>query len=328
MNQDAPIKTVRAYGLGGGGMDALTELITHPERHPAIGYLDAAFADTSDANFEDIHDDSNFYDFGTEKRGSGQVRGANAKEIAEQIPRLLEKFPPAEDNILVATLGGGTGSTALPLLARAIVERGKKVILVGIGIEDSSTTAQNTFDTVKGLDRFSRTIGVAFPLMYAHLADGSTWRKAVADAQFLITSAAILSSDNLRSVDGEDVRSFLDFPRVTGYPPSLSLVRVLVDPEQVSKDAKDAFALIGALKDPEQNLPQLFTDFRKAGYYRTPMPENLYFTNETEGLHELYKRMSALAVRLKEQQTARRAAPTFSNDNDNIDPLTGLVMRK
>lgn len=316
MNQDKNV-AVQIFGLGGGGTDIVSSLML--ESDPTLSHASAVYADTSPANREPWMTEENFFDFGTEAKGSGQVRRKNVGKIAEETPRILQKHPIGETNILVATLGGGTGSTAQPLLAREILNRGKKVILVGVGIEETSNTTLNTFTTLKGFDKFSRDNGIAYPLCYAQCSLETPWKKAVSDAQFLIRSLTWMANPEMRQLDGEDIASFLNFDRVTGYEPSLSLIRIWDKMDTMHEDAKEAFAMIATLTDGDQPMPNLFMDFRKAGFYRTPGAENRWFTNETQGLHDLLKRLQNLEQQIGEKKQAHRAAPKFVTGKEDVD---------
>ncbi|MGZ7246482.1 hypothetical protein ACXWO4_10520, partial [Streptococcus pyogenes] len=75
--------------------------------------------------------------------------------VNKKIPEILTKFPAKEFNIVIMSLSGGTGSTVGALLAKQLMQSGKKVIILGMVSTNTMLEIENATDTLGNLEKIS-----------------------------------------------------------------------------------------------------------------------------------------------------------------------------
>ncbi|MGG4591735.1 hypothetical protein ACLPJK_26110 [Pseudomonas aeruginosa] len=324
--------TISTYACGGGGINIVSAMLKDLGDVPGHAILRPVYVDTSYSNMDLVTDENQIFfikpaeEGNNLTEGSGQIRATNDQRIREELPRLFKQHPPEQLSIIVTTLGGGTGSTAAPHIAREILSRGLDVIVIGIGIETSGRTADNTYKTVKGFDRFSKLTKRTIPFCYSYVNSETSRSVADKNCQFLISAIAVLASRQHKELDIRDVSNFLNFERPTGFEPQLALLKIFTDASEVPRLAPEAISQAAVLRDVDQPTPELFTNYHPIGYHRPGVDiHNLYYTIETEDLRPLQQRLKAMVSHADEVKASHRDGPSFADDDDIVSE-TGLIL--
>lgn len=317
---------LRVFGCGGGGINLVSYFSGELKDSLGFANLLPAYIDTSRSNLKQgIKPEQVFVLEGAD--GSGKVRKENHEEIAKMVPRILKDHVPTDFNVVVFTASGGTGSVAGPLIVRELLTRGKGVICIVVGSEESAITGLNTFNTLKSLDHIARDIGAPVPVYYCHNARDVRRTEIDKDAYFAISSLAVLTSRQNREMDTMDIKKFLNFHEVTGVAPQLSWLKIYSAADQVDEQSPQAFSIACLMKSEDELQPQLVADYSSAGYYRegVDVTTSLFFTQETEALKPLLAHLSKIGENARESRAARVEGPSFVGKDDTISS-TGLVL--
>jgi cell division protein FtsZ len=116
---------IKILGVGGGGNSIVSEIAK------SIKGLDFLVADTDQRSFQGISSGIKVFEFGQELTkgwGTGMNPEIGEKAALQAKEKIKKVFQNADLTILISCLGGGIGSGALPVFARALDE-GKKLTL-------------------------------------------------------------------------------------------------------------------------------------------------------------------------------------------------------
>lgn len=219
--------TLRLFGLGGCGTNLVKPYIISPIRD-VDGYatVEGCIVDTSESNAK-LDEVKNFYKVRLNEdrkfEGGGGLRGDNHREIAAQVPEILNQFKPAEINVLVAAAAGASGSTLMPFLSSELVRRGNPTVLILIVDDNSLLGARNTLNTLASLDNMAKKQGT--PLV-VYLVPNTNQTQADAEVRNIISLISLLFSNQNMGLDNSDTFNFLNYNKVTGYQPGLIALRV------------------------------------------------------------------------------------------------------
>lgn len=254
---------VLVLGVGGAGINLARALIAaHPKTAPGHAELEIAMVDTSDSNISE--DEKGVYIIDG-KHGSGKVRATNAEPTMENVAPILETFKPSEFTVVIHSSGGGSGSVIGPLLAKAILERGKHVIVMIIGATTSLIEVKNTLNTIRTYNAFSQELGRTIPTFF--LENGKDQTRAEVDATFLsyVQWLALILSGQNHGLDTEDVSNFLDIEKVSGYSNDLVMLDFYNKDVQVGKG--ESVATVATLAMPGQDTaPGLMVAYHTEGF--------------------------------------------------------------
>ena len=81
--------------------------------------------------------------------GSGGLRKEHVDLIADAVNEILSRLRPGDLNIVVSSLSGGSGSVIAPCLASELLARGLKVIVIGIGSNESEIRVRNSLNAIR-----------------------------------------------------------------------------------------------------------------------------------------------------------------------------------
>ncbi|MBT3455669.1 cell division protein FtsZ [bacterium] len=113
--------SIKVMGIGGAGGNTINSMID--TNHSGIDF----FAANTDAQALDMSKSKNKVQFGvkaTKGLGTGADPELGRRAAEEDIDKMMEHLDNADIVFLTAGMGGGTGSGALPVIARALKERG------------------------------------------------------------------------------------------------------------------------------------------------------------------------------------------------------------
>ena len=325
-NVASPIGSIRLYGCGGGGINIVKRYAGPLKSTTGVADIKTTYIDTSRSNLDDDPDHQNIFVL-PELDGSGKVRRENHEAIAQQVPRILKDFSPADLNLVIFTASGGTGSVAGPLIISELIERNQNVVAIVIGSDESVITGMNTFNTLKSLDHISRTKGT--PVVMHYTQNDRSLKRSDVDKQvmFVISSLAVLASRQNKGLDTKDVANWVNFTRTTSVPSQLALLKVYGDAKEVDQLAGESFTLAALLKSEDEEQPRFKPEYNCDGFYRpgTEMATNLFFTIETHGLRDVLNQLNAVAQNAQETKQARIDGPSFVGRNDEVSS-TGLIL--
>lgn len=221
------------YGCGGAGINtALAYMGSAEAINPPVGTAKPShvLVDTSYSNV-DIDDPKQadvFYRISDANVGSGGLRGENLDPIRRGMKDFLIKHPASEMNIVVFSASGGSGSTIGPVLIQELLSDTDDKTLVAVVYVDWSTElrTRNSFNTIRTLENIAERLGksiVIFPV--------NNEARGVADMVALqaIYHLAILFANTHAELDNADIYNFINYNRVTSYPPKVASINVYQD---------------------------------------------------------------------------------------------------
>lgn len=215
---------VSLYCAGGLGINVAFQLLKYPEEAQArAGYaeIDIFMVDTSTSNLrlKTVDKEKLYLVEGLD--GSGKIRAENHKEIAECVTEIFLKHPPGDLSIVISSLSGGSGSVIAPSLVSELLAKGHNVIVVGVASSESRLEMENSIKTMKSYENIATKRNK--PLTMYYLDNSSSASRAANDAMICETvlGLSVLFSGQNAALDGSDLRNWLNYDRVTSFPPKL-----------------------------------------------------------------------------------------------------------
>ena len=319
------IGQVRIYGCGGLGMN-IAQRYSDVDHKPGHATAHPAYFDTSRANVRDgMNEDDVFTLEG--KDGSGKKRTTNKDDIAQVIRNALHQYTPMDLNIVVFSCAGGSGSVFGPLIVKALLERGERVVVITAGSESSAIEAKNTIDTLKGLENFARQTERPVVAYYEHNDRKSTRSDVDNSMVFAISSLLVLASRQNDEMDGEDLSNFLDFHKVTSVQPRLALLNIFGNPEKLVRAVRDPIGIASLYNDPDEARIDATPEYQSTGFMhgRVKDIDQLHFVVSIESVQKMSKNASELVSKLADTHRSRVDAGSILSSKDKVDSDTGLV---
>lgn len=258
---------VRLYACGGAATN-IADAITKQGALSAPGFaeLELAVVDGSDSNvkYSDIPPEQIHLVDGLD--GSGGHRAENAAILAERKLEILQKFKPADLNIVMSSGGGGTGSVLAPVLTGELINRNSPVIVFIIGSVETRTDANNTLKTMMSYEAIAKRAGI--PLVVYYVQNGNGIKQADVNAQVIstITTLRALYSRQNHGMDTMDLVNWLRFDKVTTYTRTKLAALTLVDRKGDITKVKDVIAVATLAKDPDSAAIPIFPEYQPKGY--------------------------------------------------------------
>jgi hypothetical protein len=232
---------VRLYACGGGGIN-MGHKIDHIAQTSLDSFatLDVVYLDTSKSNLHHDIDAESVYliqnpNSGEDKDGSGQERATNYEDIDAQTRSILQRFKPADLNIVLSTGGGGSGSVIAPSIMSELLDKGLPAI--GICIGDDSKFTRNSLNTLKSYEKIAEIRQKPVSLLY--IQNSLEMNRAAVDVrvQHMVTSLCLLFSRRNRELDNRDLYNWLNYQIPTSYQPALTALSLVSDlnPQNLSK---------------------------------------------------------------------------------------------
>ena len=217
--------TIKLFSCGGAGINiGKTFEDMRGKDNPMFAILDIAYLDTSPANLKDpaLPRAAIYQIPGVD--GSGQVRKENAELIFAHAPAMLEKFKPADFNIVVHSLSGGSGSVIGPALVSEMTGRGIPVVAIGIGETDTIKHMENTHMSLLSYINIALTHETPVVSAYFHNSNLTPEADVNDGISRLITALSVLFSRENISMDSRDLFNWLNFNKVSDFGPQLALL--------------------------------------------------------------------------------------------------------
>lgn len=282
-----------------------------------------SYIDTSEANLSSDIDASKVYRIAvpaepgqTQRGGAGQDRKRAYKAILPHIPDLLEKFVPGEFNILVASVSGASGSSAIALLAREMIKRDQSFMIITVGELSTPKYLTNTKDSWATFENLSLSLNRPINMAYFENRPGVLPSSIDNDVQFVIESIQALTTRFNEDLDESDIYNWLNYNNVTKVGAQLSCI-------SISDNAKSASAVLEPIAT--LSLFKSRDDYRVVGtphYIKAGYP--LIKEGTDDGFTQLHFVINTISVdeiskRLKEAET------TQNQTHGNYRQRTALV---
>lgn len=315
---------IPVYGCGGLGIN-VASVYNGDVQAVGSATLHPFYVDTSDSNIRSSFNSSDIFLI-EGLNGSGKLRSANADAIRQYCKQILQNLPPQQDNILVYSFSGGSGSVLGPILAREIASRGLNVFIVAAGSEESLLTAENTLATLKTQQGISRSLEQTITAYYDHNTQNRTRAQVDESLRQAIASIAFLCSGTNSELDGQDLINWSHPERVSGNPPQFALLDIYKKQSDMG-NVTDPISIASLYANPDLPPLTIVPDYHCAGYtYAEDGPfRELHFVISTTGLPALIARVSKVVVDLKKRTEARVTQPSILGRGDNVAD-DGLVL--
>ena len=218
-------KSMVVYACGGAGTAIAAQVAASSK--PQSGFCDMAFRyiDTSRADLSSTIKQEDVHLF-EGMDGSGSLRATNYPDIERRIPEIMHKFPAGDVNIVIHSGAGGSGSVIGPLLAKALKEKGKVVIVLLIGSRASKTAALNTVKTLHSYANIATNLDSPISVYYRLNSKEMPQSKVDASMATVIVLLSALFSGCNRKLDSADLKNFIDYSKVTGHGPGLAALEI------------------------------------------------------------------------------------------------------
>lgn len=215
---------INIYACGGAGIN-IAQTYENIDDNIEIIYVD-----TSHSNFPpgakncEIIEDA--------LTGSGKVRSDNATSIIASIPNILIKYKPAKYNIVIFSLGGGSGSVIGPLLLKELNVNGanddyRSTNFGACVVSAESIKASiNSEKTLSTLSNIAAKTGIPI-IIYGSMLHSINERNSVdADIRKIITHLRTLFIADGSEIDENDIYNAFRYQRYTDYDPGLNLLAI------------------------------------------------------------------------------------------------------
>lgn len=246
-------RTTRIYACGGAAIN-IASVFSNTQDKPGFSDLKLSFIDTSRSNIQKFNPEESQVFILPNVDGSGKVRRENASEIANVIKKVLIDQEPGDSNIVMFSTSGGSGSVMGPLILGELLKRGETVVALVIGSSESKITTDNTIGTIKTLESKVNETNLPVVAMYEH-NNGRGLKRSEIDKlmQSNISSLAALFSGDNTGLDSKDLANFVQFSRATNVPPSLVLMTIHHDAEEVA-EMKSPIAIASLYHEADREI--------------------------------------------------------------------------
>lgn len=260
-------ETLHLYGCGGFGINILQNAVSVQSDTAGFPDTTCTLIDTSMSNLSSKQSVGN--DYGTYiidgVDGSGRNRKYAYEVASTHIDKILLSHPPKTFNVVIFSLGGGTGSVIGPLLLAELIKRGQDAIAICVGSYDNSREAANTKATFATMQHMAvNVLSQPIAVMFNDNNDRTPRSHVDTRVEHAIRALALLVSGSNHELDRTDISNWLHYHKVTNVPPQLVDVVIHYDlPEAIPLDPEEVKAiamcsLIPVGSDSVLNLGQLY----------------------------------------------------------------------
>ena len=325
-----PVGNIRVFAAGGCGGNIASLLERHRDQEESgFGKLDICYIDTSKSNFKKHVNQSNAFLF-ENMDGSGKVRSENSAEINDRIKAILQKFKPADLNIVISSASGGSGSVIGPLLTGELLANDAPTVVLTIGSADTRLDTENTLKTIKSYESISKRTGAPVVMMYVQNSQTTTRGEADQIMFNAIMALAVLFSRQTPELDTRDLFNWLRFDRVTTFPIQLASLTILEN-KDVIQDLGNIISVASVAQEGTSTTLLEMPEYQCVGF----LPDNigapvlekapLHFVISDGIIPEVCKHLQKILTTLEQQQLARTKRAAVLSDKDRPDD-SGLVL--
>ena len=292
--------TVRVYGVGGAGVNIVTQVLDVHSNAPGIADTEFSVIDTSRSNLDKNTDKKIGEYLVPGMDGTGKDRAFAKRLIEPHLDKILQEHPPAQFNIVIFSLSGGTGSVGGPLIIRELINRGIDVVGLAVGNTSNGKEALNSMGGVGTLQGFSKKLKSSMAIEFHWIDKETTMSQADRMVSRSVNALTILNSGENPAMDTKDIHNWLNFHNHTTIPPQL--VEFFVNVEDPNEERKlDIAAISTASLLLDKDTPQLelnqpygcFGWVNAAVREGTKEPRNFHFILTTATLNDMINDVKA-----------------------------------
>lgn len=298
--------TISIYACGGCGVN-IAKMIKDID-------AEINFIDTSVSNLKSVNSPNVFLVDAMDGAGKDRsVAYENFKDISGDV---LLKYKPSEQlNIVISSLGGGSGSVLGPMVTAKLIEQGKSVIVIGINSKSSVIELNNTMKTLKTYRAMSSNI--AKPISMYYIENNS---RVEADRQALhfINLLSLLTDKKVtEEFDNSDLKSFLYFDKVTANDPTLSILEVSPNDASIPQKGTSIVGTILITKNKASSIQGTTPE-----YLSTCIVSDHDYTNDDIRLNSVLGKFSIILEDLEKDAQALADAKRVNKIKD-VDVQAG-----
>jgi cell division protein FtsZ len=330
----AYLASIRVVGVGGGGLNALQRMIDagiHGVEFVAIN-TDAQQLAMSDATVK--------LQIGRELTsglGSGADPDLGRKAAEDSIDRLRQVLRGSDLVFVTAGEGGGTGTGAAPVIARAARELGALtvgIVTMPFGFEGKrrSETAQAGLDTLQSSvdtlivvpnDRLLEVLERGVSMVDAFRMADDVLRQGVQGICDLITRPGVINLDfaDVRTVMAESGSALMGIGMATGPARGREAARRALDSPLIGQRIRGATGVLLSVMGPSDLTLQEVTEAAEAVREAAAGQANIIFgtsVDETLG-DQLW--VTVIATGFERSAGSKRAEPERSRDRSPLREL-------
>jgi hypothetical protein len=321
---------LRVYACGGAGMNIGGMLEKHRNQlELAFAEMDIVYIDTSKSNMGKHIDQTHCYLLDN-LDGSGKLRTENHKEIDERVKDILQKYKPADMNIVLHSAAGGSGSVIGPLLVRQMLVDDCSVLALTIGSADTRLDAENTLKTMKSYDSIAKQVGAPVVMGYAQNSQETSRADADQTMYEYITHLTILFSRENRELDSRDLYNWLRYNRVTTHQVQLVTLS-LVEGSEVLTDLGNIISVATLAKENTSTTLLNMPEYQCVGFLPAAIQANVaskspvHFIISDGLIGGIVKNLQDILSNLEKLQAARVPNKSIVSSTDKAQE-NGLVL--
>ena len=339
--------TIKLIGIGGAGTNIVGN-ISKPLSDLGNGFsnIEVDYIDTSLANIKKFeYNADNFHliksiNVGEEISGSASERRENAKHIVEGIREFINKKAYTDKRlatyyILVASASGGSGSTAVAILAKHLLEKNLPVIVVLVGDSATEQSMTNTINTLASMDSVSKMTRKPLSMIYhdnASVKESGLSSKLEAVDKSIFKHISVLSaflSGDPSALDQKDLAAFIDQSILTTTKVLPGLYSLDVFSKKINLPEYASITTIRTLTTPDISPDFNDEDIGVIKHYKFGTTNNANVIDVFNGQFPIHyvsssNTFSAIEMNLKNKlEEAKRKLDTLSTDN--ITGATGAT---
>lgn len=306
----------RIYCAGGFGINIGTQV---------PNFDNICYIDTSDSNRTDAIDPTKVYRI-EGLNGAGQNLRNIYPKILPHIPTILERFEPAEFNIVIFSASGGSGRGLGPLIIRELLKAGKSVIALAVGETDTAIYLENTTNTLKSLESISLNLQRPIALAYYQNEKGVPLKVIDEEVLFCIEALLELTNQNNLELDNSDIHNWINYSNVVSLQPQLSAL-IITDDRKQANAVLEPIATLSLYSNRDDYAIVGNPHFSKVGYPREPLAspfEQLHFVINTIAIEEIMKALKERSTEQAQRFSNYRNRKSLVNIQD--DTVTGEDM--
>jgi hypothetical protein len=321
---------VNVYACGGAGVNIASFFEAYRNKsEEGFAMVNPIYVDTSRSNMDKSLPEEAIYHIG-DLDGGGKIRAENHQAIAENVRSILQTHKPAELNIVLSSAGGGSGSVIAPSLVSELLSRGVPTVVMIIGTSASGIELTNTIRTLKSYESIAELRKTPVIALYYENTKDTPRNKVNSEAHSAIVLLAAYFSKQNKELDSADLGNWLNYCRVTDFPPRLANLHFFEEKVTLEKFAT-AVSVATLASEAEDISTGEHVEYQCVGYasketitkFSTKIPVHATILDGV--FVQINKRLTGLQAELEQARSARIATTSILSSSDKATS-TGLIL--
>jgi len=205
--------------------------------------------------------------------GSGAFRAENAEAFMAEMPAIMRWIGVEEQNVVVTSASGGTGSVLSVLVTQELLRQGKQVVVIVIGSREDKQACVNTRNTLFSFENVVEETQTPVIMHYLdnHMLGGEQKTNEMATAALLMLSV-LFSGENQR-LDTKDMANWLNY-KTTSCAPKLCMLHIENGLLKPSRDV-EYISVSTLTTDHHGKDIGIIPEFSRTGYLSKEAEENI-----------------------------------------------------